>query len=39
MSSLKNKAQGQSDGHVNPAFMWYFVKKNTVKHHLATLIA
>ena len=36
MSSPKIKAQGQSEGHMNPAFMWYFIKK---KHHLATLIA
>ena len=37
-SSPKIKVQGLSEGHVTFAFMWY-LKKNTVKHHLATLIA
>ena len=38
MSSPKIKAQSQSEGHVTSAFMLYFLKKNTIKHDLATLM-
>ena len=29
---LKIKAQGQSEGHVTSAFMWYFLKKKHSKN-------
>ena len=29
MSSPKIKVQGQSEGHVTSAFMWYSLKKKT----------
>ena len=31
MGSSKIKAQDQSIGHVTSAFMWYFLKKKTMK--------
>ena len=31
MGSSKIKAQGQSQGHVTFTFMWYFLKKKTMK--------
>ena len=31
MGSLKIKTKGQSQSHITSAFMWYFLKKKTIK--------
>ena len=39
MASSKYEAQCQGRSHVTFEFMWYFLKKKTINHNLATRIA